>query len=224
MAIALVGSLGAVKTAAPWQASFGQATTAGNLLIMWATGSGDNTIDQGWSNFGIDIWYKANCGAGETAPTLTPGANTPKAIMLGEFSGVATSSPADLYNFGQSFSSPNTTTLASPDASSGELLIAVNLVALTKSGTHTSTTSFNNGATSLGNVNDDSTSGIYHYRFSYGITTGNSAADSLTSTSDSMNVSTVNGRLASFKVASTTPVDTTLIKWIQGSVGRKANW
>lgn len=63
---------------------YAQATTAGDLLVAWvganaATPPSINTTATGWSKavaaYGshveVDIWYKANCAAGETPPTFT---------------------------------------------------------------------------------------------------------------------------------------------------------
>lgn len=66
------------------QPPFGQATASGNLLIAWvsantATPPSIATATSGWvravvanaTNAESTIWYKLNCGAGETAPTFT---------------------------------------------------------------------------------------------------------------------------------------------------------
>lgn len=100
---ALVGSATAVNPL------FGQATTAGNLLVACVTspagGTAPTTAAAGWvkhtdAQLGggwASIWYKPNCGSGEAAPQFTGGAagNPPMAAQLCEYSGGATASPAD---------------------------------------------------------------------------------------------------------------------------------
>lgn len=87
-------SLGAlVLTGSP---AFGQPTTAGDFLVAWTAVNytyATTCSDPTWSRityadptgFGADMWYKANCGGSETAPTF----NSTNASMLAEFSGVA---------------------------------------------------------------------------------------------------------------------------------------
>src|SRR5258707_147264 len=84
-ASALVGSAGAFASSAAASISpaFGQATTAGHLLVGVVTGNVNTgfTVSgaTGWVQAGIvkptatleiAVWYKPNCGAGETAPTF----------------------------------------------------------------------------------------------------------------------------------------------------------
>src|SRR5438477_5453899 len=104
MAIALVGSLGTPVTGTTSVSpTFGQATTAGNLLICWLIGAPNGyTLPSGWSQAASSfdgqtslVLYKANCGASETAPSFTTATNTFMAAALGEFSGAATTSPVD---------------------------------------------------------------------------------------------------------------------------------
>ena len=204
MAFALVGSLGAVASGNNPAPAFGQATTAGNLLICWGKDIDATISGTGWTLIGTSqaypIWYRMNCGAAEAAPTFS-GGTVSGVVMLGEFSGGATSSALDQQAEGtNSGLSPRDVTNPGADATSAELLICVLSCGLSKAGTHTSSISYNNGATNLGGANNDATSTTAHYRFSYGITTGNSAADVATLTSTSMNISTLWGHLASFKL------------------------
>jgi hypothetical protein len=98
MPYALV-SAGAVSSSL--SPSFGQATAAGNLLVAWVyadTGGSSDPFNpvSGWTKAVVpgasfnwsSIWYKANCGAGETAPVFTTaGANFGANSQLAEFSG-----------------------------------------------------------------------------------------------------------------------------------------
>jgi hypothetical protein len=88
--------------------AFGQPTTAGNLLLAWvATNSSSATFDTsvtgaGWVQAGhggtasgwASIWYKPNCGNGESPPTFSSGGSSIWS-QLGEFSGAAAASPLD---------------------------------------------------------------------------------------------------------------------------------
>ncbi len=212
MAIALVGSVGAAVTGVNPAPSFGQATTAGDLLIAWVVASFAITVDQGWTlvnnnggdNPSLQIGYKANCGAGETAPifTTTPNSATAK---LAEFSGADTVSPLD--QSGRDIStnagtSPFVFNLSSADAASGDLIVAVGAENESKAGTATLTHTFNNGATDLLNSGNGATSSFSHFHFGYGITTGNASADQDSFASDSMNLSALKIGMATFKVAS----------------------
>lgn len=211
MAYALVGSLGSPATGAPPTPTFGQATTAGNLLVAWVRANGTVTIttsSTGWAlaaGFvsGVRIFARPNCGAGESAPTWSGGNAT---VMLGEFSGGATSSPVDLTGTANGATSPQTATGAGADAAAGELVLGCEAIDLSKAGTHTSSITYNNGASSLGDAHNDGTSTTQHYRFSYGITTGNAAADQVGGTSSSMNLLEIQLAFASFKLAAAGPV------------------
>lgn len=138
MGYALVGTLGAVaNTLSP---SFGQATTAGNLLIAWL-GANDggstapfSTTSPGWTVISPQsgsafnwaaIAYKANCGTSESPPVFSS-AGGPSApfTQLGEFSGGATSSPLDQSAAG-SGSTIQTAQNAAADGQGGDLIIAV---------------------------------------------------------------------------------------------------
>ncbi len=206
MAIALVGSLGTkteVTSGTTLSPTFAQATTAGNLLICWITSDVlTYTNDQpGWTvvgSQGILFYYKENCGASETAPTFTTSITmTIGAAQLAEFSGAATTSPLE----DSASASAASRTLAAPDAAAGNLLIGVQSDTLTKVGTATTTHTYNNGATALNNANNDAGSHIVHYRFTYGITTGNASADSLTCTDSSMNLLLPGTTIGSLKEA-----------------------
>lgn len=212
MAIALVraGTLASgASTASP---TFGQATTAGNFLVCWGESDGSGggmslSGVSGWTTISLfnggNLWYKQNCGAGETAPVVNGQVTSPTnvAAVLAEFSGVATSSPTDQQKTVSGVASPTTVTANSADVASGELVIVLDVIVLSKAGTHTTTDSINNGATTNNVGNDDSSSLAEHCRFSWGVTTSNAAADSNTATSDSMNLSNIATALVSFKAA-----------------------
>jgi hypothetical protein len=135
---ALVGSAGAVNnttSGAPNTPAFGQATTAGNLLAAWMfsnSSSGTNpfsTSATGWTlattGGGAFAWtaiyYRANCGAGETPPTFNTG-GTFGYVGLAEFSGGATASPLD-QSVGINGSPPGTATNPAADAAGGDLIL-----------------------------------------------------------------------------------------------------
>ncbi len=213
MAPALVGSAGTVVSGSGTLSPlFAQATTAGNLLVAFCANGGSNftTSATGWVNSGshstADMWYRPNCGAGETAPTFTHSVVV-GSICLMEFSGVATASPLDRHGQGPGLAtSPQVTTMPGADAAAGELVCSADAVTLTKAATHASSDTFNNGATPTTNLNNDASSIIGHYRFSWGVTTGNSAADTVSVASDSMNLSTIDNVLNTFKLPVTARV------------------
>lgn len=107
-AISRVGALGAFTTGTAGSVSptYGQATTAGHLLVAWVDAStgGITTGAAGWVQAAaqaftgmVAIWYKPNCGAGEAAPTFTCAGGGAGAMhaQLAEFQGPATVSPVD---------------------------------------------------------------------------------------------------------------------------------
>ena len=216
MAYALVGSAGSVASGtASVSPSFGQATTAANLLIGWITSYGSGgaitTTASGWtvahdpgtaSGLRGAIWYKANCGASETAPTFTSSGATGMFAALAEFSGGATSSPIDQHTDSGFGTGSPTVTLPGADAAAGELFVTGHALLLSKAGTNTSTDSYNNGATPTTNLNNDATSTANHYTFAWGVTTSNTGADSDTTTDSSMNITIGTVVIVSFLLAS----------------------
>jgi hypothetical protein len=208
MAIAVV-AIGTVATgSATVSPAFGASTGSGHLLVAWVSHSdstGSSTTDGTWTKATgtdtDDIWYKANSGSGETAPTFTCLAGSMNAA-LGEFSGAATASPLDQTKNGTSgATSPIVVTATSADATSGSLIVVLTRDFLTMAGTVTTTDTLNNGASATNAGNNDATSSTTHYRFSYGITTGNSAADSNSHADNSKNIGNMFPRLVSFKPA-----------------------
>lgn len=217
MAIALVGTMGTVVTgttsASP---AFGQATTAGNFLVAWgATDISIPSLPSGWTGSttgatGGDrplIYWKENCSASETAPTFTAASSTFIAMRLAEFSGVVISSASDLTGEATGITSPADAQSfpANPDVAAGELVIGCTFIVYSMGATKTTTHAYNNGATALQNVSNDATSTVNHYRFSYGITTGNASADDLTITFTITNISQHDSLIASFKSVAVLP-------------------
>jgi hypothetical protein len=214
MAIALVKA-GTVATGTTTiSPTFGQTTTAGNLLVLLiaAQGSADSTDrtptgytradgtsgDQAETN----VYFKANCGAGETAPTYTDSGATSIAGVLAEFSGVATTSPLDQHiSTSGGITSPQTATTAGADVGATELVLGIDRLVYSMAATKTTTNAFNNGATATDLGNNDGTSSANHYRFSYGINTGNSTADVLTCTFTTTNISGAARHISSYQVA-----------------------
>jgi hypothetical protein len=134
MAIALVSAGTPALTAGP---AFGQATASGNLLTGWLYSNNssatfnDTLVGTGWTlavsggqafNW-ASLWYKANCGASETAPTVTTGGSVYYA-RLAEYSGAATTSPVDSSGGnGGTGGSTEAATNAASDAAAGSLIL-----------------------------------------------------------------------------------------------------
>lgn len=215
MAYALVkaGTV-ASNAAATVSPTFGQATGSANLLIAWVIGWGASadtaTTATGWvvakqqrvSLVGTQtaaVWYRPNSGSGETAPTFTMAGATQMIAALAEFSGGATSSPVDQIGFNTGgTTSPQLLAQAVTDVSAGELFVPCLLWTLSKAGTATTADTYVDGATPGAIGNNDATSTTQHYRLSYEITVANTAADQLSQTNSSMNISVVGGACASF--------------------------
>jgi hypothetical protein len=219
MTIALVGTagtpvLGAYQGAIspPWGS--GESRTAGNLLICWHTGFEQityPTTPAGWSiaahaqlsgGGNVSLFYKVAAG-GDAAPTFGSLGSQTQAAGLSEFSGLS-STPLDQSGAARTTTSPIVKTLDSADVASGELVIAIGCLYYPASASLISSHTFNNGVSPT-YIHNDATSTQCHYRFAYGLTTGNSVADS-DSYRDSYDVVTSIGlALASFKAASSAP-------------------
>lgn len=203
--------------------AFGQSTTAGNLLVctvsaLLGTGSGNFTCSDGtWTravqdvsraNVQTAIFYKQNCGAGETAPTFSySGSPSTTTCVLWEFSGAARGTPLDKTGHANAAGSagagamPNVA-CGSANSTTGELVITADAISFGSGGTITSSDSYNQGATPTGNINADSTSTRQHYRQAYGITTGNSSASTNAPTdSNTGSGDIISGCIATFKPA-----------------------
>lgn len=139
MTIALVGSPGAVATVASGNTitpTFGQATTAGNMLIARLAAptiiSISWTPPAGWTIAAQSngaIAYKANCAAGESAPTFTCSNTLTLYADVTEWSGVGL---LDKVNAGGH-------TNAGGDTNTSDLAIYVAAWSLSKSATTTFT-------------------------------------------------------------------------------------
>ena len=137
MAISLVSAGGlATSTTASVAPAFGQSTTLGNLLVCCAV-SGTNTAfsitgPSGWVNITAagqsllrsEIWYKPNCAAGETAPTVNCAAATFMAAEVAEWVGGA-SAPLDASGNVTASSQVAVTTGGSVSGGGGGLAISV---------------------------------------------------------------------------------------------------
>lgn len=183
--IARVGALGAFTTgtASSVSPTFGQATTGGNLLIAWvsAGNTGTGTAAGGWVAAQLvsggtgqcAIWYKPNCGAGETAPTFTAtaGGASPMYAQLAEFSGAVTVSPVDKIGSGSSFTPTVTLNTSGVDAVATDLVVTATHWDLTNAATASFVAAYNNAtAVAAGNSGAASTKG--HANHSYGIIGG----------------------------------------------------
>lgn len=214
-----VVSAGTVSTAAGnVTPAFGATTTAGNLLICFASVSGSSTASVttatgGWTKSvgsgtsgspvtAAGIFHKIAAGS-DGAPTITA-ASAPISLcaaVLVEFSGNAAASPLDRFaGPNPTATSPVVATCAAADEAAGELICSASMWTLTMSGTNTITDSFNNGGTSNDVGNNDSSSTTTHYKFSYAITTGNASADQNSQSSSNMNISQIAICIASFKL------------------------
>ena len=190
LTIARVGALGAFATGAATTVSpaFGQATTAGNLLVAWVASdtAAPTTAAAGWvqavvySFAGGDftaIWYKPNCGAAEAAPTFTDASGVnPMKAQLGEFSGAATASPLDQTASANNPGPTVSVTAGAADAANGDLVLLATDWPLSLAGTATFAESFNNGATAVHAGDDGASSLTFHRSFAYGIVTNNQTA------------------------------------------------
>lgn len=186
------GGSGAVAPA------FGGTTVAGHLLLCTVIATTDSaggnfTCSSGsWSravqevgiaNVQSAIFYKANCVAGETAPTFSYSLAATLNAALWEFSGVATLSPLDQSAGANGSGSISSSAQANPicgaaDGFSGSLIVTSDAWTFSSGTTSTSTDTYGNGATPTVKLNNDASATVNHYRFAYGVTTTKAAADS----------------------------------------------
>lgn len=205
MAYSLVGTIGAIATGTSgatltpsWGS--GESRTANNLLLLAVGDQGSLSTPatpSGWtagphvtatfigSFCSISLFYKIAAGS-DAAPSITGVGGALWVAQLAEFSGNVTSSPLD-----QSNNASGTGAFSNPaaDATAGELIFAT---VMNNSG-NTATATMNNGASAT----RSSGSGLYTW---WGVTTGNSSADTLTPSGLSLPSAEA---IASFKVAST---------------------
>lgn len=215
MPIALVGSAGTYTqsnlSATP---PFGQATTAGNLLVGICAGQATAlftvTGPTGWveavdlnsaaNNMRASLWYKLNCGAGETAPTFNGSGNV--RCNVAEFSGADTVSPLDQIGSVTGTSSPQTATASGIDGGTGRLVVVCWGWRTTSASTAASVTDSMASSVSLGDNN--ATSVGYHGGgfYSLSVVTGTVAdADTATVNTPTLAVAHETVVIASFKPA-----------------------
>lgn len=198
MTWSLVGSLGTAtqgSSGASITPGFGQTTTAGNLLVCWVTGisttAADDTIPaapSGWSTAVSQaaagrcqavIFYKVAVGS-DSAPVIAAQTGELLAGQCGEFNwSVAglVGTPDKVGGNSGTTTSPIVATASGADTQSGDLVLAAGGVEYSTAATKTLTHTLNNGATATAAGNNNGTSTREHYAFAYGITTGNSGAD-----------------------------------------------
>ncbi|HET6869154.1 MAG TPA: hypothetical protein VFH80_24800 [Solirubrobacteraceae bacterium] len=213
LGVVTTGSQGASVTP-----SFGQTPTANDLLVLWVQGDDGGTrpaTPSGWSSAGtqdypgageVGLFYRVAAG-GDAAPTVAAAPNTTWSAELGEFSGIATSGPLDETGGAGYGNSPLLATAAATDAAPGELVVYAGGATASPAEAYTLSMSLNNGAA----AHDTTNTGVSadHYLTGYGVTTGNSSADSASMTFDAYSGNGVDV-LASFKPAcSTAPTVTT---------------
>lgn len=163
---------------------YAQPTTAGHLLLG-VVGCDSNAVacaTPGWvqaviagPNQDAAIWYKANCGAGEVAPTFTCiGTGTPMVAMVAEFSGVALVAPLDKTGALQTGAgvNPNTVTAAAADSAFGDLIVLANKNVINAAGAETWADVWNNGVTPIRLGDDGPTVQASHFMGAYGIGSG----------------------------------------------------
>lgn len=175
------GGSGSPNTTAP--------LNAGDLGILVVTGTGTATLPSapsGWTlvtsgqvagtSCTSSIFYRELTG-GDSAPTVAGATGEAWSALLMEFSGNATSAPLDQHGTGTTATSGTSVATGAPDTQSGDLVISSLGLHFSTSATNTTGSSMNNGATYTSVGSTDGTSGQGHCQFGYGITTGNSAAD-----------------------------------------------
>lgn len=206
---AVVGtSGGAISTLA---FGTGESRTAGNLLICWAVGGGVSTLPttpSGWSSaLGLAgtscsaaVFYKIAAG-GDAAPSFGAVTSQTWVAQVAEFSGNASSAPADT-NGGTSTPGTGTMTAVNQaiDAQSGELDTFCAVAFYSTTTTRTLTSALNNGATATLTGNNSGASAAVFYSFGYGVPTGNSAVDAYTFTTTTTKLTGAVAMLASFKL------------------------
>jgi hypothetical protein len=181
--IAVVGVLGAfIQVAATLiSPAFGQATTAGNLLVAWVTTATTDvaTTAPGWVKVlsaipgggpRVTIWARPNCGATELAPVFTQGVATNLMYaQLAEFSGAATVTPQDVTSSALTSGVVATIHNAVPDSAFGDLVLLVTRWNTTGTATATFSETFNNGAAVVHAGDSGSFADARYSSFSYGI-------------------------------------------------------
>jgi len=175
----LVAQGAVVQTLIP---SFGQPTTAGDLLIGWTLNNSssptfDTTCnDPAWALIGYaggsygwrSLWYRAGCAAGEIAPVFSGGGAFSMSQLL-EFSGVtALDQSGAFYTASPDFTMSESAT----DTTSGDLVVAVTIwgggSAVTPITSSVTGTDSSGAALALTTYTNDSTTGQAPYAFTWG--------------------------------------------------------
>ena len=191
--------------------AFGQATTAGNFLLCLVA-SGGNTaltlsLNQGWTQgphntatgAHAEIWFKPNCAAGETAPTVTASASTRIDAVLLEFSGIATTTPLDQSGSLNSTTSPQTVSCSAVDGGAGRLIAVAGAWASSAASTATFTDTLTGYTVAY---DSGATSRLMNIRAGYSLTaTTGSVADSDQAAATKANLNAVALAIASFAPA-----------------------
>jgi hypothetical protein len=190
MAVALVGSVGAVATstvggtASPaW--GTGSSRTAGNLLVLVAAVTGINTTlgnPPGWTvvankagtSSSTYIFSRIAAGA-DVAPTTPPVTSGTTNAQLMEFSGASRSSSATRSTGSAGgTSSPQVATNAISDSAPGSLMISAAAL-VSSAATATMTDTYTNGTAIQ--TNNAGSAVANHYDFGYSVTTANATPD-----------------------------------------------
>lgn len=206
------GAAGTINTA--YTPAWGSGSrTANNLLVCAVAGTqGGQTpaTPSGWtlavSSTGTTskaiIFYKIAAG-GDAAPTLAASATMVWLGMLFEFSGNATSLPSDKNGGTNVTTSPVVATASAADTAAGELVVAVGAAFYSTAATKTLGFTLNNGATASDSDND-ATSTVNHGCATYGVTTGNAAADTASMAFTTTKITEAAASIASFKLGAAT--------------------
>lgn len=217
MAIALLKA-GAVATGTTsLTPAFGQSTTAGNFLSCQLTSTNSTLITisgtpstwlqavpaSGFTSL-VFVFYRADCGAGESVPTFTANSGDALTAVLAEWTGVATTSPLDQSGIGSRSGNSVVITNSAADTTALDLCLAAIIYFNSKNATATFSSVWK--PPSLGfpggtNGNTGGTKTANWSYFPYGIyTAGGGSADTVTSTASpsSGSVSSGDGVMASF--------------------------
>jgi hypothetical protein len=190
------------------------------LVIVWVTGTGGTTTPTvtcpgggatyalaGTTQTGTScvaaLFWGIVTGA-NAAPTVSAATGMTWNGIHAEFSGNASSSLVDQPGGANGLTSTQVATAAGADAQAGELVCAAAATVYSKAATSANSFAFNNGATAS-DIDDDTQTVANHCTTSYGITTGNSAADTATFTFTTTKVTGVAVKLVSFALPGGAP-------------------
>lgn len=181
--IAQVGALGPVTAGSLGSVTpnYGQNTTAGNCVLAWVVSDivEPSTVTAGWvklldftsGGLWVALWHHPNCGNADGRPVFTGSGNVLVA-QLGEFSGVATTTPSDQTASGKTTTTTLSLANSAADVGFGDLVAMASFwQGPARSGNSWSQV-YNNGATAVaaGNFTGGSPIGIpLATSFSYAI-------------------------------------------------------